>query len=120
MLDCEQGRVKVHYEGWPKRFDHWISSGSDSVRVDIKKAVDGAGKASAPGPKTSYCLCNQPFDSRPMIACDSCNEWYHTACVCVLPDVAASVSNQGTLPTENLLEDTDGLLLRPPPTPPQV
>lgn len=62
VLDCEPGRVKVHYEGWPKRFDHWISTGSDSVRVNIKTlaAAGAAAGASATvpvaGPKTTYCL----------------------------------------------------------------
>ncbi|KAK9094803.1 hypothetical protein Scep_026272 [Stephania cephalantha] len=28
-----------------------------------------------------YCICRKPYDQRPMIACDSCDEWYHFDCV---------------------------------------
>jgi len=29
-----------------------------------------------------YCLCRKPYSTRsPMIACDTCNEWYHLKCV---------------------------------------
>lgn len=32
--------------------------------------------------KKLYCICKTPYDeSRVMIACDKCDEWYHTACV---------------------------------------
>lgn len=33
---------------------------------------------------TLYCSCQQPYDEanpRPMIACDSCDQWYHFDCV---------------------------------------
>lgn len=28
-----------------------------------------------------YCICRKPYDQRPMIACDRCDEWYHFDCV---------------------------------------
>ncbi|KAK9144894.1 hypothetical protein Sjap_004797 [Stephania japonica] len=28
-----------------------------------------------------YCICRKPYDQRAMIACDSCDEWYHFDCV---------------------------------------
>ncbi|KAL3833496.1 hypothetical protein ACJIZ3_008232 [Penstemon smallii] len=28
-----------------------------------------------------YCICRRPYDKRPMIACDECDEWYHFDCV---------------------------------------
>ncbi|XP_057525455.1 lysine-specific demethylase JMJ17 isoform X2 [Amaranthus tricolor] len=36
-----------------------------------------------------YCICRKPYDQRPMIACDECDEWYHFDCVNVVstPDV---------------------------------
>lgn len=28
-----------------------------------------------------YCVCRKPYDNRAMIACDSCDEWYHFDCI---------------------------------------
>ncbi|KAM3360955.1 hypothetical protein P3S68_015809 [Capsicum galapagoense] len=28
-----------------------------------------------------YCLCRKPYDQRPMLACDKCDEWYHFDCI---------------------------------------
>ncbi|KAK4338415.1 hypothetical protein RND71_042902 [Anisodus tanguticus] len=28
-----------------------------------------------------YCICRRPYDQRPMIACDKCDEWYHFDCI---------------------------------------
>ncbi|XP_047341100.1 lysine-specific demethylase 5B [Impatiens glandulifera] len=28
-----------------------------------------------------YCICRKPYDKKPMIACDKCNEWYHFYCI---------------------------------------
>ncbi|KAG9441229.1 hypothetical protein H6P81_017083 [Aristolochia fimbriata] len=28
-----------------------------------------------------YCICRKPYDHRPMIACDRCDEWYHFDCI---------------------------------------
>ncbi|XP_076925820.1 lysine-specific demethylase JMJ17-like [Bidens hawaiensis] len=28
-----------------------------------------------------YCICRKPYDKRPMIACDKCDEWYHFDCI---------------------------------------
>ncbi|KAF5175251.1 Lysine-specific demethylase 5b [Thalictrum thalictroides] len=28
-----------------------------------------------------YCICRKPYDNRAMIACDSCDEWYHFDCI---------------------------------------
>ncbi|KAL8200906.1 hypothetical protein R6Q57_012245 [Mikania cordata] len=28
-----------------------------------------------------YCICRKPYDLRPMIACDKCDEWYHFDCI---------------------------------------
>ncbi|KAG9145128.1 hypothetical protein Leryth_008916 [Lithospermum erythrorhizon] len=28
-----------------------------------------------------YCICRRPYDQRPMVACDKCDEWYHFDCV---------------------------------------
>ena len=35
-----------------------------------------------------YCLCKEPEDSRAMIFCDACEEWYHLECVAVTEDEA--------------------------------
>lgn len=36
-----------------------------------------------------YCICRKPYDQRPMIACDECDEWYHFDCVNMVspPDI---------------------------------
>lgn len=36
-----------------------------------------------------YCICRKPYDQRPMIACDECDEWYHFDCVDLVspPDI---------------------------------
>merc|ERR1712032_193484 len=31
------------------------------------------------GPKL-YCICQQPDDSKPMLQCNECAEWYHYEC----------------------------------------
>ncbi|KAF3772272.1 Transcription initiation factor TFIID subunit 3 [Nymphaea thermarum] len=28
-----------------------------------------------------YCICRKPYDERPMLACDQCDEWYHFDCI---------------------------------------
>ncbi|KAI3710834.1 hypothetical protein L2E82_40628 [Cichorium intybus] len=28
-----------------------------------------------------YCICRKPYDRRPMICCDKCEEWYHFKCI---------------------------------------
>ncbi|XP_068645556.1 lysine-specific demethylase JMJ17 isoform X2 [Aristolochia californica] len=28
-----------------------------------------------------YCICRKPYDHKPMIACDRCDEWYHFDCI---------------------------------------
>ncbi|KDN52200.1 Phd domain protein, partial [Tilletiaria anomala UBC 951] len=29
-----------------------------------------------------YCTCKRPYDpDQAMLACDNCNEWYHTRCM---------------------------------------
>ncbi|KAJ8439428.1 hypothetical protein Cgig2_001768 [Carnegiea gigantea] len=28
-----------------------------------------------------YCICRKPYNQRPMIACDECDEWYHFDCI---------------------------------------
>ncbi|XP_021735832.1 lysine-specific demethylase 5D-like [Chenopodium quinoa] len=33
------------------------------------------------GRSVLYCICRKPYDMRPMIACDECDEWYHFDCV---------------------------------------
>ena len=37
-------------------------------------------------PAQVYCVCRQPYDeTRPMLACDICDEWFHYDCVGLLP-----------------------------------
>ena len=44
-----------------------------------------------------YCNCNQPAqewkgaDIEPMILCDSCEEWYHLACVGIMESETMSL-----------------------------
>ncbi len=35
---------------------------------------------------TIYCICRQPYDeSRPMLSCDHCEDWFHYDCIGLHP-----------------------------------
>lgn len=36
----------------------------------------------------TYCICKKPDDGSLMIQCDSCDNWYHGACVAITQEVA--------------------------------
>lgn len=36
--------------------------------------------------KKVYCICQQPYNGKPMVQCDRCEEWFHCACVGFNPD----------------------------------
>ncbi|KAI7899337.1 uncharacterized protein BX663DRAFT_521358 [Cokeromyces recurvatus] len=36
--------------------------------------------------KKVYCICKQPYNGKPMVQCDRCQEWFHCACVGFDPD----------------------------------
>jgi len=39
-----------------------------------------------------YCICRKPYNQRaPMIACDTCDEWYHLKCVEMSPEDAQNI-----------------------------
>ncbi|GJE86068.1 PHD-type domain-containing protein [Phanerochaete sordida] len=45
-----------------------------------------------------YCICRTPYDEdRVMIACDRCDEWYHTQCV-KMPDLEVDLVDQFICP----------------------
>ncbi|ORY39719.1 hypothetical protein LY90DRAFT_419284, partial [Neocallimastix californiae] len=42
--------------------------------------------------KKYYCICQQDYDeSKPMIACDNCQEWYHFSCIGLSESRAAEI-----------------------------
>ena len=89
---CAAGRAKIHFTGWAKAFDHWVEDGADTVRpltvqnqatstvtatatvvaIAASDAADGPAKEES----TRYCVCRGTDAAMPMIACDSCDEWY--------------------------------------------
>ncbi|KAG1456129.1 hypothetical protein G6F56_006904 [Rhizopus delemar] len=36
--------------------------------------------------KKLYCVCQQPYNGKPMVQCDHCEDWFHCACVNFDPD----------------------------------
>ncbi|KAI9273698.1 hypothetical protein BY458DRAFT_507924 [Sporodiniella umbellata] len=38
-------------------------------------------KKRASKPKKLYCICQQPYNGKPMVQCDQCEDWFHCACV---------------------------------------
>ena len=61
------------------------------VQQNTNKALDYFNQASvAAGNPELYCICFCPDDGSQMIACDSCDKWFHCRCVDIdsnnLPD----------------------------------
>jgi len=41
-----------------------------------------------------YCICRKPYDPEIfMIACDSCDEWYHGSCINLTEDQAVDIKS---------------------------
>ncbi|KAI7889816.1 transcription factor S-II, central domain-containing protein [Mucor mucedo] len=43
-------------------------------------------KKKAARQKKLYCICQQPYSGKPMVQCDTCEEWFHCTCVGFDPD----------------------------------
>nr|KAG5699813.1 hypothetical protein BaRGS_013533 [Batillaria attramentaria] len=56
----------------------------DADGQDVECDPRGSNQPTAP----TLCVCDQPDDGRLMIACDSCNEWFHGNCVGVTEEDA--------------------------------
>ncbi|KAI8889295.1 hypothetical protein K501DRAFT_239181 [Backusella circina FSU 941] len=41
--------------------------------------------------KKLYCTCQQPYNGKPMVQCDQCQEWFHCTCVEFDPDTTDDV-----------------------------
>jgi len=55
--------------------------------VTVSNSRKSFERSGAPGrSKRLYCFCLTPEDGQFMIACDSCNEWFHGQCVGISPD----------------------------------
>ncbi|KAF8642408.1 hypothetical protein AX16_009673 [Volvariella volvacea WC 439] len=71
--------------------------GADTM--DVAEEVDErAGSESSVEDDKLYCLCKTKYDEdRFMIACDRCDEWYHTQCV-QMPDMEVDLVDQFICP----------------------
>ncbi|THH06100.1 hypothetical protein EW145_g4324 [Phellinidium pouzarii] len=68
-----------------------------SVRIDEEKSKE-VEEAMADNDDKVYCICKTKYDEdRVMIACDRCDEWYHTACV-KMPDLEIDLVDQFVCP----------------------
>ena len=59
----------------------------------IKKCKDRT-LPDAPGTQLNndvYCICRKPDDGRLMVQCDRCGDWFHGACVNILPADALAI-----------------------------
>ncbi|KAF9531961.1 hypothetical protein CPB83DRAFT_848107 [Crepidotus variabilis] len=73
---------------------------SDAGKVDEKDKEGGAEEDEEPEDDNKlYCLCKTKYDEgRFMIACDRCDEWYHTQCV-NMPDLEVDLVDQFICPS---------------------
>ncbi|KAF7791898.1 hypothetical protein EIP86_002922 [Pleurotus ostreatoroseus] len=72
-------------------------SRSTSVMPGAEGEREGEGAADAADDKL-YCICKTSYDEdRVMIACDRCDEWYHTSCV-NMPDLEVDLVDQFICP----------------------
>ncbi|KAI0094661.1 hypothetical protein BDY19DRAFT_34933 [Irpex rosettiformis] len=69
----------------------------DTDKAGDKKAHDGPEEEPVVDDKL-YCICKTKYDEdRVMIACDRCDEWYHTQCV-NMPDLEVDLVDQFICP----------------------
>lgn len=47
--------------------------------------------ASSKGDDRVYCFCRKQWQGRFMIQCETCNEWYHGACINITPTDALDI-----------------------------
>jgi len=70
----------------------------------IVKKVKTSESSSSPADQL-YCVCRKPYDPEIfMIACDSCDEWYHGSCINLTEDQAADIK---TYICQNCREDIE-------------
>ncbi|EIW86670.1 hypothetical protein CONPUDRAFT_161369 [Coniophora puteana RWD-64-598 SS2] len=77
-----------------------LSSRSRSVSMMPGELPDENGEAAQDDPDEDklYCICKTHYDEdRVMIACDRCDEWYHTQCV-KMPDLEVDLVDQFICP----------------------
>ncbi|XP_031503596.1 lysine-specific demethylase JMJ17 isoform X3 [Nymphaea colorata] len=81
--------LEDHFVQMPKETDT-IACDSGAVAGDdvLKLIKDGENlpvncdkELSLDSSSILYCICRKPYDERPMIACDQCDEWYHFDCI---------------------------------------
>ncbi|KAI8833055.1 PLU-1-like protein-domain-containing protein [Chytridium lagenaria] len=85
LVRCLEG--KLMWERFPFKAVPVKDKTSEPMSEDVEDedAHDGtySKKSTAPSPaKEIFCICKSKYDDdRPMIACDTCEDWFHFSCV---------------------------------------
>lgn len=58
---------------WLRQCQHRLRSGENVLQLELTD---------------TFCICDKPDDGRLMIQCDTCDNWYHGACVAITQEVA--------------------------------